>query len=55
MPPTSCSDLKIEPFAADDGGLDVGHVCWCNNEGWFWGCGGTEPQVSDVGLQNGRV
>jgi len=48
--PTSDSDLKVEAFAADDGGLDVGHVGWCHYEGWFWSCGGTESEVSDVGV-----
>lgn len=55
MPPTSDSELKIEAFAAYDGGLDVGHVGGGHNEGWFWGCGGSESEVPDVGVQDGRV
>jgi len=55
MTPTSCSDLKLEAFAADDGGLDVGDVSWGHNEQRFRSRGGSESEVSDVGVQDGNV
>lgn len=55
MAPTSYPDLKLETFAADDGGLDVGDVSWGNDEQWFRSSGRSESEVSDVGLQDGNV
>jgi len=55
MAPTSYSDLKLEAFATDDGGLDVGDVSWGHDEQWFTSRGGSESEVSDVGVQDGNV
>ncbi|KAK7369082.1 hypothetical protein VNO80_11116 [Phaseolus coccineus] len=55
MAPTSYSDLKLEALATDDGGLDVGDVSWGHDEQWFTSGGGSESEVSDVGMQDGNV
>jgi len=33
----------------------VGDVSWGNDEQWFGSSGGSESEVSDVGLQDGNV
>ncbi|CAJ1938513.1 unnamed protein product [Sphenostylis stenocarpa] len=55
MAPTSYSDLKLEPFAAYDGGLDVGDVSWGYDEQWFMSSGSSESEISNVGVQDRRV